>query len=146
MALNLSLTGRKQIQFLKEQLQESHKLNTSLSNDLASANKKIKSLEEDLALAVASLNTAYMTRSKYTEEDIIHNRRCLTGSTCGSSLRRIVEIANDWTLFIENHDGVTSEVPGMLLEYKRSLGKKCLSKNDLFNYMVSKRYILEDLD
>jgi hypothetical protein len=103
--------------------------------DMLAMSRKIEELESELERTKKSI---YFDKFKYTVDDIVHDRQCLVPD---DSLRRIVHINGSWEVVMEGkHSYIT---PDKFREYKRELKVDKVSKEQLFNYLLDKSYIMD---
>jgi predicted nuclease with TOPRIM domain len=118
--------------------EEIDRLNGELKNktvEILSLRKKIEDLEHELEVLKRSV---YFDKFKYSVNDIVHDRQCLVPD---DSLRRIVHINGSWEVVMEGSKGYVT--PDRFREYKRELKVDKLSKEQLFNYLLDKSYVMD---
>jgi hypothetical protein len=110
--------------------------NKDLKDEIKKLKDKITDLEYDLNKAK---NSVYFDKFKYTEKDLVPNRRCYIPHD--QNLRRIVMIGESWEVVME--DKGKFQTPDVFLEYKKKLGTDKVSRAQLFEYMKDKIYVME---
>jgi len=151
--LGVDWFGKKRSSFLRERLHVLHEENKELQKRNAKLLKMYDEVQEKIEkIKIASeleLNTLYLNKYSYTEKDITHGRKAYAPGTpeAGGGLRTLAFIDDEWTIFVsdvKNKESGKILVPGQYLEYKKLLNVGKVTKKHLLDYLIDRRYVLED--